>query len=50
MPPLCLDQGICCLGNQAEKKVKELHKRQYLDGDKSLEEKEKGNSFFKQGK
>jgi tetratricopeptide (TPR) repeat protein len=34
---------------QAEKKLKELQKLQYLDSDKSLEEKEKGNGFFKKG-
>ena len=34
---------------QADKKLKEMERLAYLDTDKSLEAKEKGNNFFKQG-
>lgn len=34
---------------QAEKVLAEIERQGYIDPDKSLEEKEKGNDFFKRG-
>jgi stress-induced-phosphoprotein 1 len=41
--------SVTIFSSQVEKELEELQKLQYLDSDKSLEEKEKGNDFFKKG-
>ena len=45
--PCYMDGTLLCM--QAKNKQAEIEQRAYLDPQKSLEEKEKGNACFKQG-
>ena len=40
---------LLCISLQVEEKLKELERLQYVNPDISLEEKEKGNAYFKAG-